>query len=385
MKAFLQNQLAGIAKQNLHRTLRQMQSAQGPIITIAGRKLHNFSSNDYLGLASDPALKAAATRAVQKFGTGAGASRLISGNLPPCAKLESELARFKKTEAALVFNSGYAAALGTIPALVGTGDVVILDKLCHACIIDACRQSGATIRVYPHLHVEKLEDHLKWAARQKHPKARVLVITESVFSMDGDLAPLDAIVELKRKYGAWLLVDEAHALGVLGKNGRGAAEHFGVEDEVDIAMGTLGKAFGSAGGCIAGSRELVDFLINRARSFIFSTGLPPAAYAAAGAALKKIRGSPSLRKKLRSNIELLASRLGRKPVSPIIPIEVGDESRALEISRGLWDAGFFVPAIRYPTVARGKARLRISISASHSRKQLEKLASALGEIGLTTS
>ena len=380
MKKFLEHKLAEAKRQNLYRRLRKVESAQGPVVTVSGRRLHNFSSNDYLGLAADPELKKAAAAAIRKFGTGAGASRLISGNLGPCSHLELELARFKQTEAALVFNSGYAAAMGTIPSLLGPGDTVIVDKLCHACIIDASRQSGATIRVYPHLNLKKLEEHLAWANRSKDLNSNILVVTETVFSMDGDIAPLDRIAELKNKYRAWLMIDEAHATGVFGKNGRGLAEQFGVENEVEITMSTLGKALGSAGGTISGSRALVDFLINHARSFIFSTGLPPATCAVATAALKKIHSSPSLRKRLWDNIALFCKRLGRDPVSPIIPVEIGDEARAVDVSRKLWEAGFFVPAIRFPTVSRGKARLRVSISAAHSKKQLEELADQLKKI-----
>jgi 8-amino-7-oxononanoate synthase len=382
MKKFLETRLKEVRAQNLHRSLRQMASAQGALITIDGRRLHNFSSNDYLGLAADPELKGAAAAAIRKFGTGAGASRLISGNLEPCAKLECDLARFKRAEAALVFASGYAAALGTITSLVGPGDVVILDKLCHACIIDACRQSGATVRVYPHLNLKKLRDLLAWASRNKRLNSNVLIVTETVFSMDGDVAPLADIADLKNAHGAWLMIDEAHATGVFGKTGRGLAEHFGVENEIEVTMGTLGKALGSAGGYINGSRALIDFLVNHARSFIFSTGMPPASYAAASAALKKIRQSPALRKKLWDNVAFFCARLGRKPISPIVPIQIGAEARTLEVSRKLWEAGFFVPAIRYPTVARGRARLRISISAAHSKKQLEQLIRQLQQPGL---
>ncbi|HXV74017.1 MAG TPA: aminotransferase class I/II-fold pyridoxal phosphate-dependent enzyme, partial [Sphingomonadales bacterium] len=210
MNTFLEKQIAELKAQDLHRSLRDIESAQGPTIRLNGRVVHNFSSNDYLGLASHPSLKEAASDALAAFGTGSGASRLISGNLPPCRELEEELARFKGSESALVFGSGYAAAAGTLPALLSPKDVVILDKLCHACLIDAAKLSGAHLRVYPHLHVEKLKDLLEWAAC-KHPDSNILIVTETVFSMDGDVAPLDAIVELKNKFGAWLMIDEAHA------------------------------------------------------------------------------------------------------------------------------------------------------------------------------
>ena len=234
----------------LYRTLRTVASAQGPRLIIDGREFLNFSSNDYLGLANDPLLKRAATDAIERYGVGAGASRLVCGNIEPYAALEEELARFKNKPAAIVFGSGYAANVGTITALVGEGDVVILDKLDHASIIDGARQSGATIRVYPHKNLKKLEDVLKQCGTFR----RKLIITETVFSMDGDLAPLADIVELKEKYGAWLMIDEAHATGLYAKNRRGLAEAAGVEDKIDVTLGTLSKALGCAGGFVVGSQ-----------------------------------------------------------------------------------------------------------------------------------
>jgi len=348
---------------DLYRQVRTVASAQGPRIVLEGREFLNFASNDYLGLANDPTLKCAATAAIRRYGVGAGASRLLSGNLAPYEELERKLAEFKGKEAALVFGSGYAANVGTISALVGTGDVVILDKLDHASIIDGARQSGATLRVYPHRDMRKLESLLQ------HAVGRVLVVTETVFSMDGDCAPLSEIVALKEKYGAWLMVDEAHATGVFGKHRRGLAETDGVEGKVDITLGTLSKALGCAGGFVAGSQTLIDYLRNRARSLIYSTALPPAIVAAASAAVGWLM-SPEARqrqKRLWANVRQLGA------TSPIHPILVGEERMAVELSGKLYQAGLFVPAIRYPTVPRGKARLRVSITATHSRADMERL------------
>ena len=286
--AELRQRLDAIRGQGLLRELRRVDSPQGTRIRVGGQSLLNFSSNDYLGLANDPLLKEAASKAVERFGAGAGASRLICGSLAPHHELEETLACFKGTEAALSFSSGYATAVGTICALLGKDDIIILDKLVHACIVDAARLSGAKIRVFAHNDLNDLEDKLKWAASSsRHPSPatrHLLVVTESIFSMDGDAAPLREMVALKEKYGAWLMVDEAHATGLYGKHRRGLAEELGVSEQIEIQMGTLGKALGAAGGYISGSRVLIDFLVNRARSFIFSTAPVPAAAAAATAA-----------------------------------------------------------------------------------------------------
>ena len=289
----LSQRLAALREQGLHRELRPVDSATGPHIEIGGKTFLNFSSNDYLGLASHPALKEAAIKGIEKFGAGAGASRLVCGSLAPFHELEETLAAFKKAEAALTFSTGYAAALGTITALAGKDDIIILDKLVHACIVDAAKLSGAKLRVFAHNDLDDLEDKLKWASENiQHPTSNIqhrkqtLVVTESIFSMDGDAAPLREIVALKEKYGAWLMVDEAHATGIIGKNGRGLADELGVSSRIEIQMGTLGKALGASGGFICGSRALIDFLVNRARSFIFSTAPVPAAAAAATAGIK---------------------------------------------------------------------------------------------------
>jgi 8-amino-7-oxononanoate synthase len=380
----IDSELAELRSHALLRQLREVDSPQQPSLEFAGKKMLNFASNDYLGLATEASLRAAAKHAIDQYGVGAGASRLICGTLSPHMRLEERLAEFKLTEAALSFTSGYAAAIGTIGALVHKDDVVILDKLCHACLIDGARMSGAHIRIFPHNHLGKLESHLQWAA-ENFPQARVLVITESVFSMDGDWAVLPEIVDIKRRYGAMLLLDEAHAVGVIGSHGRGLADQLGVADEVDIQMGTMSKALGVSGGYVCGARRLIDLLINRARSFIFSTAPPPAVAAAALAAVEFMMSpaGENRRQTLRGNLAHFASQMpmlfqgARKVQSAIIPIIIGGAEAAMESSRMLGDRGFFVPAIRYPTVARDAARLRVTISAKHTPKQISALCEQL--------
>jgi glycine C-acetyltransferase/8-amino-7-oxononanoate synthase len=403
-------ELERLRADGLYRHLRELASAQGPRIVVEGREVLNFSSNDYLGLANDPVLKRAASRAIEKYGVGAGASRLVCGNVEPYRHLEDKLARFKHKPAALVFGSGYAANVGVITALVGAGDVVILDKLDHASIIDGARQSGATIRVYPHKDLRKLEALLQsvcgrgagaapaggsesnrlreevaepvGAASRPRP-ARVLIVTETVFSMDGDLAPLAEIVALKQKYGAWLMVDEAHATGLYARHRRGLAEALGVEDKIEVALGTLSKALGCVGGFVAGSQPLIDYLRNRARPLIYSTALPPAAVAAAAAAVDFVMSEAGheRRERLWRNVSELKNALSALGIqnesrSPIIPVIVGDENAAMEISAQLYERGIFVPAIRYPTVPKGKARLRVTVSAAHSPEDIREFHSA---------
>ncbi len=386
----LNRRLALLREQNLFRELRRVDSAPGPRLEIAGKTLLNFSSNDYLGLANHPTLKAAASEAVNQFGAGAGASRLVCGSLAPFHQLEETLAAFKGTGAALTFATGYAAALGTITALAGKDDILILDKLVHACIVDAAKLSGAKLRIFAHNDLNDLEEKLKWADRAApiengKRKAAILVVTESIFSMDGDAAPLREMVALKEKYGAWLMVDEAHATGVFGRNGRGRADELGVSNQIEIQMGTLGKALGASGGYICGSRPLIDFLVNRARSFIFSTAPVPAAAAAAtaGIQLAQSAAGEQLREKLRTRIAELNAALYLPPAaqgSPIIPLILGEEAKAMAAATRLREQGIFVPAIRYPTVARGAARLRITLSAANTGADVATLADALNQI-----
>ena len=388
----LTERLEALQAQGLRRELRRVESPPGQRIQIGGRTLLNFSSNDYLGLANDPILKEAAIKAVENFGAGTGASRLICGSLAPHHELEEALADFKGAEAALSFSTGYATAIGTVCALLGKGDVIVLDKLVHACIVDAARLSGAKIRVFAHNDLDNLEHILKWAEKNiLHPtsyiqhRKRILIVTESIFSMDGDAAPLREIVALKEKYGAWLMVDEAHATGLYGKHRRGLAEESGVSSQVEVQMGTLGKAVGASGGYICGSRPLIDFLVNRARSFIFSTAPVPAAAAAATAGILLIKSDEgeTRRKSLWTRVGKLQSEIGNRKSeipSAIIPVLIGDEASAVAASTALRERGIFVPAIRYPTVARGSARLRVTVTASHTSEEINLLAATLNEI-----
>jgi len=381
----LSERLDALRAQGLHRETRRVDSSQGTRIQIGGQTLLNFSSNDYLGLANNPLLKEAAIRAVEKFGAGSGASRLICGSLAPHHELEETLAAFKNAEAALGFSSGYAAALGTICALLGKDDIIILDKLVHACVVDAARLSGAKIRVFAHNNLNGLEKILKWVKKQRVTNTRVLVVTESIFSMDGDAAPLREIAALKEKYGVWLMVDEAHATGLYGKTPLAPSALPSVPIRIEIQMGTLGKALGASGGFICGSRMLIDFLVNRARSFIFSTAPVPAAAAAATAGVHLIQSpeGETRRKLLWTRVGELKSEIGNRESeipSAIIPVLIGDEARAVAISAALREQGIFVPAIRYPTVARGQARLRLTLTATHTPDDISQLVAALQSI-----
>jgi 8-amino-7-oxononanoate synthase len=377
----LSAQLDELRTQGLWRELRPLDVVSGVTVRSADREWINFSSNDYLGLAQSTEMQSALTAGIAKYGGGTGASRLVCGSHRVNADLEEALADFKGTAAALTFSSGFAVALGTIPALMGPNDTIILDKLCHASLVDAARLSGATIRVFPHNHLEKLERLLQTA------KGRALVVTESIFSMDGDSAPLREIVELKARHGAWLLVDEAHAVGVLGPQGRGLAAALGVDQQVDLHLGTLSKAFGLSGGYLAASRQVIDLLINRARSFIYSTAPPVHLAHALGVILELIRSEHGdiLRNRVRSHAQqthsLLAAIGITSPPVPgaILPVILGEASRAMAVSSRLRDAGFLIPCIRYPTVARGSARLRITLSAVHSTDQIAALGTALQE------
>lgn len=380
----LQQRLSGIQSAGLLRELRRVDSPQGTRINIAGKSLLSFSSNDYLGLANHPALKEASIKATEKFGAGAGASRLICGSLAPFHELEETLAAFKGAQAALTFSTGYAAAVGTITALMGKDDIIIVDKLVHACIVDAAKLSGAKLRVFAHNNLEDLEEKLRWA-KEVQGQPQILLITESIFSMDGDAAPLREIVALKEKYGAWLMVDEAHATGLYGANRRGLAEALDVSDHIEIQMGTLGKAFGASGGYICGSRALVDFLVNRARSFIFSTAPVPAAAAAARAAIQLVQSAAGqkLNEQLWARVAEFKSAISHPQSaieSAIVPLILGDESVAVAAATKLREQNIFVPAIRYPTVARGAARLRVTLTAAHTANDVQTLGGALSQI-----
>jgi 8-amino-7-oxononanoate synthase len=380
---FLHGELKSIDEAGLLRSLRRIETPQQVEVYSGDRKLINFSSNDYLGLAAHESLRMAAQDGVETLGAGAGSARLISGSQTIAHEFEARLAAFKQTEAALSFSSGYAAALGAVPALIGQGDVVIIDKLVHASLVDAARLSGAKLRVFKHNDLAELETILQWASGRE---GNTLVITESVFSMDGDLAPVRDLVQLKKRYGAWLMLDEAHATGLYGEGRRGIAEEMDVADGVEVQLGTLGKALGAAGGYICGSQALIDLLVNRARSFIFSTAPVPAQLAAAkrGVQLVQSNEGEALRTRLWANVDALKNGLIQQgwklPVvrSAILPLMIGDERDALALAERVREAGVWVPAVRYPTVARGAARLRVTVSAAHQPKHLDALLKALG-------
>jgi 8-amino-7-oxononanoate synthase len=354
--------------------------------------LINFASNDYLGLANEPELKTAAIEAVQRYGAGAGASRLVC-SLAPHEELDEAIAVFKGTEAALSFSTGYATATGTICALLGKEDVIIVDKLVHACIVDAARLCGAKLRIFDHNDLDDLQRALEWAnCREVSTKqSRTLIVTESVFSMDGDCSPLKEIVELKEKYGAWLMADEAHATGLYGPKGRGVAEALGVSERIEVQMGTLGKALGSSGGYICGSRVLVDYLVNRARTLIFSTAPVPAATAAARAGIEFVQSiaGKERRELLWTRVAQLKAALnnsetaGSEFASAIVPIMIGKEEEAMRASSRLRDAGIFVPGIRYPTVTKGQARLRVTLTAAHSEDDVRRLHAGIASLKST--
>ena len=375
------DQLESLRSEGLLRQIRALESPAGPSVTREGKTFWNFSSNDYLGLACHPAVADALVEGVRRFGAGSAASRLVCGTLPPHVALEESIAAAKQSAAALVFSSGFATAMGAIPAIAGKHDFVLLDKLCHACLVDASRLSGATMRVFPHNDTGRL-GRLLSSIRAKAPHARILVLTESVFSMDGDLCPLREIVDLADAHGAMVLLDEAHGFGILGATGMGLAEMEGLQQRVTFQMGTLSKAAGLSGGYLATSREWVDLLVNRARTFIYSTAPPPALAHAALRSLEIIRSPQGnlLRDRLRDNI----ARLGDFP-SPVIPLVLGDNGTALAASASLAGQGYLVPAIRYPTVPRGTARLRVSLSAAHPPEAVEAFSKSLESIRSSVS
>ena len=368
----LDAELAALEDAGLRRRLRPLASASDAEVLLDGRRVLLLSSNNYLGLATHPAVKAAACAAIERWGCGAGASRLISGHLELHAEVEAKLAALKGTEAALLFPSGYQANVGAITALVGRGDHVYSDALNHASIVDGCRLSRASVQVYPHRDVQALE-----AALAATPRGgRRLIVSDSVFSMDGDRAPLQALAALAEEYHSWLMVDEAHATGVLGPGGAGLAAADGVGARVTVHMGTLGKALGAAGAYVAGARALIELLVNRARAFIYTTGLAPAAVAAAGAALA--RTAATLREGLR------ALGLDARGDTHIVPVLVGDNRAALALADDLLARGVHALAIRPPTVPQGTARLRVTPMATHTTVQLERALAAFGDAARTT-
>jgi len=377
--SFASDELTRLKEQNLYRETFCMDSAQGPKVRVDGKELLCFCSNDYLGLANDPRVREAATRAIEKFGVGAGASRLINGTMRLHEELEQRLAAFKGCEDSLVFPTGYMANVGVISALVGREDTVIIDRLDHASIIDGCRLSGARLRVYRHCDVVSLEKALTLSKKAR----RRLIVTDGVFSMDGDIAPLNDIVKLAECHDAILMVDDAHGTGVLGKNGRGALEYLGVEDKINLCIGTLSKAVGSLGGFVVGPCHLIDYLRNCCRSFIYTTALSPPMLAGAIAALDIIRNEPERRVRLASLVTQVRDGLRSIGIevtdspSPIISVEVGKTGAAVSLAKRLRSEGILVVAIRPPTVPEGTARLRVSIQSQHTEEDVCRLVSAL--------
>ncbi len=378
MKQDLRAELKRLVEKNLYRKLRVLENHEGTRARFEGRELLLFCSNDYLGLSRHFRVVRAARKALETYGVGAGAARLISGTSEAHRELEKKIARFKRKEGAIVFAAGFLANLGILTAFADAGDVIIMDKLCHASLVDGARLSGAVLRVFPHKNYKQCEELLK---KNKTAQRKILV-TETVFSMDGDRADLGELIRLKKKYGALLVVDDAHGTGVIGANGRGATEPKGIAEGVDIIMGTLSKAIGGLGGFVAAEKVLIDFLVNFARPFIFATALPPVLCEAAREAFCVIEEEPSLRKKLWQNVR--AVEIGLKAAgfvlapagSAILPVILGDEKKALGAFKTLLSKGIFIPAVRYPTVPKGKARLRITVSAAHTPKDIEKLINA---------
>lgn len=380
---FIKEELANLKQKNLYRQLKTMNAAQSSKTMVNGKECILLSSNNYLGLTEHPELKAAAKEAVELWGTGSGGSRLITGNMRLHEELEETIARFKGTEAAIVFNTGYMANMGAITALVGRDDIIFSDELNHASIIDGCRLSQAKTIIYPHKDTGVLEELLE----QNRNYRRIFIITDGVFSMDGDLAPLPRLVELAEKYNAWLMVDDAHATGVMGSRGAGTAEHFGLEGRIPIQIGTLSKAIGSAGGFVAGSNDLIDYLRNKARSFIYSTALPPSEIAVALAAFRVLQTNPQIRENLHLNADYLRSGLKKisftilTEESPIIPVLIGDANKTMQMAQQLLTLGVFAPGIRPPTVPPGMSRLRVTVMATHTRDDLDKALAAFAQAG----
>jgi glycine C-acetyltransferase len=381
IKSRLQNELNELRTKNLYRRLRVLEEHNGTRASFEGRKLLLFCSNDYLGLSRHPRVIRAAQKALKTYGVGAGAARLISGTTKAHVALEKKLAQTKGKESALVFAAGFLANLGILTAFADEQDVIMMDKLCHASLVDGARLSKAELRVFPHKNYKKCEELLRGAqsARQR------ILVTETVFSMDGDRADLRELVRLKEKYKALLVVDDAHGTGVLGAHGRGATEGKNLSQKIDVIMGTLSKALGGLGGFVAADKILIDYLVNFARPFIFATALPPVLCEAASEALCVTENEPLLRKRLWDNIRQTHQGLTRlslsvgKPESAILPVMIGDEGKAVEVFEKLLAQGIFIPAVRYPTVPKGKARLRVTVSAAHTHQDIAKLIAAFAK------
>ncbi len=389
--AFIGEELAAMRERHLYRPLRIMSSAQGPIVSMDDRRVISLSSNDYLGLSNHPRMKRAAIEAVKHFGVGSGAVRTIAGTMALHEALEADLAAFKHAPAVLTFQSGFAANTGVIPTITGETDLIVSDELNHASIIDGMRLSKAPRKVFPHADVDALREILR-EAREKGRDGGgehrlILVVTDGVFSMDGDIAPLPGIVEAAEEFGAAVMVDDAHASGVLGRNGRGTVDHFGLHGRVAIQVGTLSKAVGSLGGYVAGSLALREILTQRARPFLFSTSHPPAVVAACREAIRVMCDEPELQERLWANTRYFKAELGRlgfdtgRSETPITPVMMGDPDTAGRFSDRLLDEGVFAQPVVFPTVAIDKSRLRTIVTAAHADEQLDLALAAFDRVG----
>jgi glycine C-acetyltransferase len=388
--SYLHEQLREMDAKGLDFHLRVLQGGQRPVAHFDGKDVINLSSNNYLGLATHKALRRAAIDAIRTHGVGAGAVRTIAGTMDLHMALEEQIAKFKGTEAAVVFQSGFTANAGTVAAVLGKDDLIVSDELNHASIIDGCRLSRATIKVFKHKDVADCE---RLCRETEHWPGHKLLITDGVFSMDGDIAPLAALCDLAEKFNCIMMVDDAHSSGVLGRNGRGTVDHLRCHGRVHIQVGTLSKAIGAMGGYVCGSRELVDFLYRRARPFLYSTGHPPSVASTCQAAFTLL-DSPvgeKLIQKLWSNTKFFQRRLKELGFSigasqtPITPIHVGEAAKAMEFSRHLYDAGVYAPAVGFPTVPEGKARLRAIVTATHKRRDLERASEIIKQVGRSLS
>jgi 8-amino-7-oxononanoate synthase len=383
LEIVFEKEIESLREKGLLRALTLIDSASDTTLSIHGKTFLAFCSNNYLGLANHPALKEAAITAIQQFGVGSGASRLICGNLSLYETLENKIAALKSCEKALVFNSGYTTNIGILPAIIGEKDLVLFDRLNHASLFDGVKMSGGSLRVYRHKDMDQLQQRL--SARSSHQKA--IIVTDGIFSMDGDIAPLPEIVSLAEQYDAMIYLDDAHATGVLGENGKGTRAHFHLKTDRIIEMGTLSKALGGFGGFVAGSERLIQYLINKARPLIYTTALPPSVLASAIAALELIQKESILRDHLWENTNCLRQRVIEMGYdicgseTPIIPLLIGEADAAVAFSKKLMECGIYVPAIRPPTVPKGQARIRITLMATHTKEQIALLTSKLQEIG----
>ncbi len=387
--SFLSDQLSDLKQKGTYFRLRVLEDEQAPVCNFDGRKVINLASNNYLGLTTHPQLREAACEATRRYGVGSGAVRTIAGTMSLHMELEEKIARFKNVEASVVFQSGFAANAGTVSAILGKDDFIISDELNHASIIDGARLSRATIKVFRHKDAAHAEEQLASVAGQP---GRKLLITDGVFSMDGDIAPLPALCELAEKHGAIMMVDDAHASGVLGRNGRGTIDHFGMDGRVDIQVGTLSKAIGALGGYVCGTRDLIEFLYHRGRPFLFSTSHPPSVAATCIAAFDVLVQEPERIEKLWENTRFFKQQLGalgfniggvNTPASetPITPVIVGEGRLAMDFSRALFDEGVMATGIAFPTVPEGRARIRTIVTATHTREELEKALETLARVG----